>query len=68
VTTPREQVDLRASFVLCACVLGGAVLVIAGLVVATPLAVVGTLMIAFGPLGVAVRNALAPPKRPGRRS
>jgi hypothetical protein len=67
VTKPRGEVDLRASFVLCACILGGAVLVITGLLVSTALAVIGTLMIAFGPLGVAVRNALAPPKRPHGR-
>jgi hypothetical protein len=53
--------------VLCACILGGAVLVIAGLLVSTVLAVIGTLLIAFGPLGVAVRNALAPPKRSHKR-
>jgi hypothetical protein len=67
VTRPRGEVDLRASFVLCACILDGAVLVIVGLLVSTALAVIGTLMIAFGPLGVAVRNALAPPRRPRRR-
>jgi hypothetical protein len=67
VTTPRGDVDLRPSFVLCACILGGAVLVIVGLLVSTALAVIGTLMIAFGPLGVAVRNALAPPRRPHGR-
>jgi hypothetical protein len=43
------------------------VLVIVGLLVSTALAVIGTLMIAFGPLGVAVRNALAPPRRPHGR-
>ncbi len=62
------QPDLRASFVLCGCIIVGAVLVITGLLVSTAIAVVGTVLIAFGPLGVAVRNALAPPsvrrKRP----
>jgi hypothetical protein len=61
----RGEPDLRASFLLCAFIVIGAVLVIAGLALGTWLAVIGTLMIAFGPLGVAVRTALAPPKRRG---
>jgi hypothetical protein len=56
---------LRAAFVLCGCIVGGAALVLVGLALSVWLSALGTILIAFGPLAVAVRAALAPPRRAG---